>query len=53
MSKLKKDNRKPVQVHKNTHAVLTALKEIDGRPIGIIVDQLVKDRYTDLYKGIQ
>ncbi len=48
---LKTDNRMPIQVSKDTHTVLMAVKEVqDGIPLGRIIDKLVKERYPNMYK---
>jgi len=45
MSKLKKHNRKPVQVSIETHKILVLASQLTKVPIGAIVDKLVKEKY--------
>jgi len=45
LSKLKADNRKPIQVDIRTHAILTAIKADTGQPLGRIVDKMIEERF--------
>jgi len=46
MKELKKDSRKSIQVSKETHDILVAIKKIQNHlPLGKIVDSIVKERY--------
>ena len=51
MSKLKKDNRKPIQVSSETHAILRLASQLTKVPIGSIVDKLIKEKYP--IKGVK